>query len=142
MNSFLSWFIAWLNLDIGVETCFYDGLDSVMKSLLQLAFPLYIWSIVVAIIVSSRYSKRAAKLSGYNSVQVLATLFLLTYTKLLRFLITSLSFTVLHYPDRFNRVVWLYDGNIDYLSGWHILCLLYTSPSPRDATLSRMPSSA
>ena len=37
--------------------------------------------------------------------------------------------------------------------GWHVLtarsesdeldsCLLYTSPSPRDATLSRMPSSA
>jgi len=29
--------------------------------------------------------------------------------------------------------------NIDHLS---IICLLYTSPSPRDATLSRMPSSA
>ena len=26
--------------------------------------------------------------------------------------------------------------------GLHWLCLLYTSPSPRDATLSRMPSSA
>ena len=25
---------------------------------------------------------------------------------------------------------------------WLIACLLYTSPSPRDATLSRMPSSA
>ena len=25
---------------------------------------------------------------------------------------------------------------------WYIDCLLYTSPSPRDATLSRMPSSA
>ena len=24
----------------------------------------------------------------------------------------------------------------------HLICLLYTSPSPRDATLSRMPSSA
>ena len=24
----------------------------------------------------------------------------------------------------------------------HVICLLYTSPSPRDATLSRMPSSA
>ena len=24
----------------------------------------------------------------------------------------------------------------------HVTCLLYTSPSPRDATLSRMPSSA
>ena len=27
-------------------------------------------------------------------------------------------------------------------SGGHLACLLYTSPSPRDATLSRMPSSA
>ena len=28
-------------------------------------------------------------------------------------------------------------------NGWHgVVCLLYTSPSPRDATLSRMPSSA
>ena len=26
--------------------------------------------------------------------------------------------------------------------GWSSVCLLYTSPSPRDATLSRMPSSA
>ena len=26
--------------------------------------------------------------------------------------------------------------------GYDLVCLLYTSPSPRDATLSRMPSSA
>ena len=26
--------------------------------------------------------------------------------------------------------------------GWADICLLYTSPSPRDATLTRMPSSA
>ena len=26
--------------------------------------------------------------------------------------------------------------------GWHVFCLLYTSPSPRDRTRSRMPSSA
>ena len=31
---------------------------------------------------------------------------------------------------------------IKILSGAHQPCLLYTSPSPRDATLSRMPSSA
>ena len=28
------------------------------------------------------------------------------------------------------------------LNDWDNICLLYTSPSPRDATLSRMPSSA
>ena len=26
--------------------------------------------------------------------------------------------------------------------GWYYICLLYTSPSPRDGLLSRMPSSA
>ena len=35
-----------------------------------------------------------------------------------------------------------YDLQIDKGSDVIIFCLLYTSPSPRDATLSRMPSSA
>ena len=29
-----------------------------------------------------------------------------------------------------------------FINAQHMICLLYTSPSPRDATLSRMPSSA
>ena len=37
-------------------------------------------------------------------------------------------------------------GFLDYLIHWHVdyykSCLLYTSPSPRDRTRSRMPSSA
>jgi len=37
------------------------------------------------------------------------------------------------------RISWFYDEAKDELL---IFCLLYTSPSPRDATLSRMPSSA
>ena len=32
--------------------------------------------------------------------------------------------------------------NHDNVIALYIYCLLYTSPSPRDATLSRMPSSA
>ena len=37
---------------------------------------------------------------------------------------------------------WLDKGSIKSLPNGEISCLLYTSPSPRDATLSRMPSSA
>ena len=37
----------------------------------------------------------------------------------------------------FNRADQPWNGN-----EWYEYCLLYTSPSPRDATLSRMPSSA
>ena len=119
-NQFLSIFIAWLNLDLGIETCFYSGLDAYAKTWLQFLFPLYIWIIVVLIIVSSHYSTTAAKLSGRNAVQVLATLFLLSYAKLLRITITAFSFTLLEYPDGSLKRIWLYDGNVDYLKGKHI----------------------
>ena len=46
-NSPLTIFISWLNLDLGVETCFFDGLTAYSKTWLQFVFPLYIWSIVV-----------------------------------------------------------------------------------------------
>ena len=40
------------------------------------------------------------------------------------------------------RLAALDDGVVPKLRGFFDTCLLYTSPSPRDATLSRMPSSA
>ena len=129
ITSISSVFIAWINLDLGIEVCFYDGLDAYAKTLFQLAFPLYICAIVVIIIVSSHYSTIAAKLSGRNAVQVLATLFLLSYSKMIRLVITTLSFTeitIQHYPNDTNtsRIVWLYDGNVDYLQGKHIALFL------------------
>ena len=119
-NSFLSWFIAWINLDLGIETCFYNGLDAYVKTWLQFVFPLYIWFLVITIIVLSHYSTLAARLSGRNAVQVLATLFLVSYAKLLRIIITVFQSTDLEYPDSIVRKVWFYDGNVDYLKGKHI----------------------
>ncbi len=84
-------FISWLNLDLGFEVCLYNGLDAFVKTILQLVFPLYICAIVIIIIVSSHYSIRAARLSGKNAVQVLATLFLFSYSKSIRLVITALS---------------------------------------------------
>ena len=52
----LSQFIAWLNLDLGIETCFYPGMTAYAKVWLQFVFPLYIWFIIVTIIVLCRYS--------------------------------------------------------------------------------------
>ena len=118
-NSFLSIFIAWLNLDLGIEICFYDGLDAYSKTWFQFLFPLYIWIIVTAIIIASHYSTRVSRLFGNNAIQVLATLFLLSYAKLLRIIITVFSSTQLVYPDGYIRWVWLYDGNVDYLQGKH-----------------------
>ena len=119
-NSFLSWFIAWINLDLGIETCFYNGLDAYVKTWLQFVFPLYIWFLVITIIVLSHYFTLAARVSGRNAVPVLATLFLLSYAKLLRIIITVFQTTVLEYPDNSVRKVWLYDGDVDYLKVNHI----------------------
>ena len=59
---------------------------------------------------------------GSNPISVLATLILLSYTKVLHTLITALYITYLEYPANYtaNRKVWLHDANIDYLSGKHI----------------------
>ena len=117
----LTVFIAWVNLDFGFETCFYDGMDGYVKTWLQLAFPLYVISLVVAIIIISDYStKFAALFTGKNPIATLATLILLSYTKLLRTIIASLSFTTLQYSNGSHEVVWLVDANIPYLSGKHI----------------------
>ena len=107
-------FIAWLNLDLGIETCFYDGLNAYAFTWLQFLFPFYIWFLIGLIIVMSHFSKNVAKSLGKNPVATLATLFLLSYSKILRTVIVALSFTRLEYPDGANKLVWLYDGNVPY----------------------------
>ena len=116
----LSIFIAWLNLDLGVETCFFKELDAYYKTWLQFIFPLYIWSIAGLIIIFSKYSIRVSKLMGNNSVPVLATLFLLSHAKFFRIIISALSYTIL-YTSEGHKAVWSADGNVDYLSPKHMI---------------------
>ena len=127
-SSFLSVFIAWLNLDLGIETCFYNGLDACAKTWLQLVFPLYVWLTVCLIVVASCYSVSISKIIPKNSLHVLATLFLLSYTKILQVITSVFSSTVLQYSDDLSIRVWFYDGNIEFLAGKHIplfvVCLL------------------
>ncbi len=44
---FLRVFVAWLNLDFGIETCFIQGLDAYGKKWLQFIFPTYLWLIAL-----------------------------------------------------------------------------------------------
>ena len=91
----LAVFIAWLNLDLGIETCFFHGMDAYIQTWLQFAFPFYIWIIAGVIIYLSRRSTTIVKLVGSSVVSMLATVFLLSCTKLQRTVITAFSFTYL-----------------------------------------------
>ena len=114
-SSQLYTFIAWLNLDLGIDTCFYDGMDAYTETWLQFAFPLYLWLIIAAIIVVCNIFPKLTERGTQNAVKVLATLLLLSYTKLQRMLVTIFSFTTLRYPSGEVHYVWLYDANIHFL---------------------------
>ena len=111
-------FIAWLNLDLGIESCFVNGLTAYGRTWLQFVFPLYIWGIASLIIILAKYSNRMAKVMGNNGVPVLATLFLLSYAKLFNTILTALSYTTL-YTTEGQKLVWSADGNIVYLGREH-----------------------
>ena len=75
--------LSLLNLDLGIETCFYDGMDGYTKMCLQLVFPSYLIIISFTLIIGSRHSSKLQRLTAARVLKVLATLFLLSYTKIL-----------------------------------------------------------
>ena len=112
-NNPASIFLSWLNLDLGIQTCFYSGMDAYAKTWLEFVFPVYIWVIVGFLVYVSNHSVLVTKLLGSSPVPVLATLFLLSYAKLLRTIIAALSITILHYPHN-SVVVWMHDANASF----------------------------
>ncbi len=118
-------FIAWLNLDFGVSTCLYRGMDDYAKAWLQFAFPLYIWLITGIIIYLSRHFTFVARMVNKNGVKVLATLILMSYAKMVRASIVAVHFKELHHMDSNGSIdnitlCWYSDCNIQYMEGRHI----------------------
>ena len=115
--NFFTTVISWLNLDLGIETCFYDGMDIYTYSWFQFLFPFYVWFLVGCIILACRYSQSVAQRFGQNPVAVLATLLLMLYSKILSAVIAPLTWTYLTYYSTSNEtrsVVWMYDASIPY----------------------------
>lgn len=126
-------FLAWLNLDLGIPTCFYDGMQAFGKTMLLSVFPIYIWLISAVIIILSNRYIFVTQLIGENAVKVLATLLLLSYSKMLRVTIGTLNFKILHIyigNQTTHRIRWILDGNISYFDpqkhlSMLIICILF-----------------
>ena len=123
-TNFITVFISWLNLELGIDICYFPGMDTYIKTWLQLAFPAYIILLVVLVIIISSYSSKFSNLIGKkNPVATLATLILLSYAKLLEICFKTLSVGILDYPDK-SDMLWLPDANIRYFSGKHVLLFI------------------
>ena len=121
LANFLSRVTSLLNLRIGIDTCFFVGMDMFWKTWLQLAFPTYLIVLVIIIILLIQQSMKFSRLiAKRNPVATLATLILLSYTTFLQNAISIISFADLHYPDGSFKRVWLSDASIDYLRGRHL----------------------
>ena len=107
-------FISLANLDLGITTCFYNGMDDYAKAWLQLMFPAYLILIATSLIIASRYSGKIQRLTARRALPVLATLFLLSYTKVLLLVSSVLFFysTTTHLPSNKATVLWLVDPNV------------------------------
>ena len=115
----LTLFISWLNLDLGIPTCFYTGFNYYSYVWLQFVFPFYLWFLVGLIILACKYSSRAMKLFGSNPVAVLATVVLMSYNKLLHTSQQILSYVTVYYSDGTQEKRWKIDPNLLYFQGNH-----------------------
>ena len=119
--NFITVFISWLNLELGIDTCYFPEMNTYIKTWLQLAFPAYVILLVILVIIISAYSSKFSNLIGKKDpVATLATLILLSYAKLLEICFKALTVGTLKYPDGTSEPLWLPDATVKYLSGKHI----------------------
>ena len=121
----LTIFLSWLNLDFGIPTCFYAGLDYYSYTWLQFVFPFYLWFLVGLIILACKYSSRAMKLFGSNPVAVLATVVLMSYNKLLITLQQIFPYVTVYYSNATQEKRWKIDPNLRYFHGKHFLLAMF-----------------
>ena len=107
-------FVSFANLNLGIESCFYNGMDAYTKAWLQFCFSIYLIMIITPIIIASRYSIVVQRLTLHKAVPVLATILLLSYTKILQTVsnVLFLYSTITDYPSNVSSVMWSIDANI------------------------------
>ena len=126
-QNFVTVFISWLNLELGIDTCYFPGMDAYSKTWIQLSFvaAYVIFLIAFIMVVISSYSSKFTNFIGKrNPVATLSTLVFFSYAKLLEIVFTALSFSVVQYPNGSNRHVWLPDATVTYLQGKHIVLFI------------------
>ena len=116
-------FIAWLNLDFGIETCFISGMNAYLRTWLQFVLPFYTAGLFL---LGLRYSSKLSKLIGNRSVPTLATVLFLSQSKLLRTIIACIQLVTLITVNetQSKTIVWALDGNLSYGHYPHIFLLI------------------
>ena len=119
--------LSFFNLDIGFPLCFYNGMTELWKAGLSLLFPLYLLTIVIVLIILTRFSHRLSNRIAHSSVQVLVTVVHLSFSKLVLKTIAVFQHATIYTEKSMPFLVWYYDGTIKYSSQPHLILMIITS---------------
>ena len=129
--------IALLSLNLGFETCFYNGLSSLMRAFLRFIFPAYLFVLMGIIILLARVSRSLGSVE-FSAAKTFSTLLFVCYTSVLEACIEILSFGYLNTLEGASFCYWHVDANVPCFQKWHgflaflsiTLLLLYIVPLP------------
>ena len=120
-------FLINLNIAFDLPLCLYDGMTELWKSGIGLMFPVYLLTIVIGLIIISRYSVRLSNRIADSSVQVLVTVVHLSVATLLSSILDV--FTPAYVYTNTSDVplkVWQNDGTVEYGKGGHLILIIVT----------------
>ena len=128
--------ISWVNLAVGIESCFYDGMDELARVTLRLLVPLYLYIIMGIIVVIARKFKWFSKIP-ISASRTFATLFVLSYFNIFGSCVFLLGFMKFE-GEHFSYYGWMGDVSVEYGHNFHallvviatMLMVMYVLPIP------------
>ena len=132
---------AFFTLNFGIESCFYDGMDSQVLVTLQLIFVLYLLLLMICQIFVVKYNNSKLMLiltKQYSPSKIISTFIILSYVSLLQASVGILSFSIVQPLSGPARLVWLVDPTVPYFGAFHtflaivafLIFFLYIIPLP------------
>ena len=113
-----------VNLSLGFPLCLYNDMTPVVKTGLLFVFPVYLWLLMIVFILFSHYSTHVSNQTAMHSVQVLASLIYLSFSKILMTVIDIIAYIPVHTSHNGTMTVWYGDGSVLYLTGGHLYLFL------------------
>ena len=125
LSGFAIFIIHVLNLETGLPRCFYNGMTELWKAFLTFMFPLYLLTIVIVLIILSRFSPKLSNRIAHSSVQVLVTVVHLSFSKLILQLINVMTYAEVYTSNDIHHV-WYLDGTVKYGGYSHRILMIVT----------------
>ena len=107
-------FVSLINLNLVFPMCLYNGMTSTVKTGVQFIYPVYLWILFIGFIIFSQHSIRISNKTASYSVQVLAGLNHLSFSKVLITCIDIIAYVSVCLSQDGTVIVWYGDGNVNY----------------------------